>query len=150
MKTLFELLNADHSDRLNQNEYKKYFHIFKLPESHAKILFDIIDTDKSGEILYKEYYNFFSSMIKIDDPNNNTSFPKYLLNTYNKDSYLNMEEFVHYHKVLAYKVNIFNRRKQFNELGTYGNRKIDFEEVMSKLKFGFQQTSHKKSINNRF
>ncbi|KAH0792812.1 EF hand family protein [Histomonas meleagridis] len=135
-REIFASLDKDGSGFLDKNEFHEFMKMIG-KEARSEEIFEVIDNDRNGKIVVEEFLRYTRACVRLFKNNDIQTYTKIFFDAADtdKDGHLNMKEFVKFIKYCGGKINFLNKRSQFNEWDTDGNKKISFDEVMDKIEF---------------
>jgi len=132
----FQEFDTDHSGHLD----KKEFHKFIAKAGQGKLsayIFKIIDADGNGKVSLDEFLLFGRAMNAVMQHRDPGPYMRMIFDACDKGrkGKLTKSEFLKFMKYTGNKVGLFQRGKQFKAWDADKNGFVEFEEIMTKIKF---------------
>ena len=140
----FREVDKDGNDQLDKKEFRRFMELAG-QQKLSQYIFQIIDKDHNGKVSLGEFQEFGRAMFSIVQKGDLKPYLQMIFKACDKGNkgWLTVKEFQKFMKYSGNKVGFFQRKKEFKNWDENGNGKIEFEEIMAKIKFVMANMSKK-------
>ena len=127
--------DKDQSSKLGRKEFMTCLEKWDMGD--CEFLFDLADTDRSGEIDIKEFLAFCEAMLKLSSDEDMSGFIKLAFKSadVNGAGELNMDQFKNFIRYIGVNLKPGDIDRIYRTVDTDGNGKISLPELLEKYNF---------------